>query len=883
MNIQESKTLIKSKVTWSMKNISLLLMVSLLVAVVSHLYYIVEWLQGTYLVGPGDGISQMLPIKKLLYDEYTKGNFFYSTEFGMGGGIFSQLGYYFSTSIVFLLTVCVTYGLEMFGLIQHPDIFYWADVMLFVSIIRLTAIIAVTTMFFHYIRLNKLPAFIGATIYGTSIIYFRHVVFWEFFADAMLWLPILLFGVEKIIREKKVHLFTFAVAINLFTNFYFAYINFLLTGIYIIFRWLIPLTKKETSVGKQIRMYLLSGIAGFGISAVSFIPAVYGYLNNYRPAYNDPIALLQIPDNFLLHGRIIVLPAFVLLSLFLISFYKKNRLFRFFASLTILTVFMHLCPKIASVFNGFSAPQYRWEYFMTFVAGGVIASVLQAIHQIKRRDVTLAFIGVIPIYLVAFLLDKRFSHFSFSNYYLVIVCLLTLIVWACLYTKPNKRLIGLVAITLVVFSVFTSNVYQNVRLSKAKVTADYLKSDAYNGSDQLALVNQIKKEESLYRIDWMNGVRNNTPMMQDFNGFSAYSSILNKQLLYFYYYDLEIDMRRESVSRYASLGNRANLYSVLGGKYYIAEKEQKAIPYGFEKYLTQGNYVAYKNKNILPFIRSTSKVYDANDLVHASPVAKERAMIDGVILKSPSKSDQIAVPQDSENIVHEIHPVDATYQNNELRIFKEHGGLDLIVEDSNSKTKDYFLSFVLKRVDKDEGYDLHVNEYCTTRKKKSSIYRTGIDKVTVRIQKADKISIRLPKGTYQVSDIELFGEDYQLLESYAQGNNKVTNIPVEWNNNHVHVEFDNSSGEKYLVLPIPYEKGWQAYNNGEESEILEANYAFMGISLHSGSNDIKLVYYPPYFVLSLCISLLSILGIVAFLNRKKMRNLFQRKRRIPRE
>ena len=64
------------------------------------------------------------------------------------------------------------------------------------------------------------------------------------------------------------------------------------------------------------------------------------------------------------------------------------------------------------------------------------------------------------------------------------------------------------------------------------------------------------------RIDWFAPTRNNTPIVQEFNGMSVYSSILNKHLLHFYYEDLQIDMPFESVSRYAS-GVRTNLYSLL--------------------------------------------------------------------------------------------------------------------------------------------------------------------------------------------------------------------------------------------------------------------------------------------------------------------------------
>jgi uncharacterized membrane protein YfhO len=77
--------------------------------------------------------------------------------------------------------------------------------------------------------------------------------------------------------------------------------------------------------------------------------------------------------------------------------------------------------------------------------------------------------------------------------------------------------------------------------------------------------------------------RNNTPVVQDFNGFSVYSSILNKHLLYYYLHDLEIDMGRESVSRYGILGDRTNLHSILAGKYYITEKSDQSIPYDLKK------------------------------------------------------------------------------------------------------------------------------------------------------------------------------------------------------------------------------------------------------------------------------------------------------------
>src|SRR5699024_9717670 len=341
-----------------------------------------------------------------------------------------------------------------------------------------------------------------------------------------------------------------------------------------------------------------------------------------------------------LDGRIIVLPAFVVLCLFVISFYK-NKMFRFFACVTILSVMLHFSPLVASVFNGFSAPQYRWEYFLSLMAGGVIATGLQQIHQINKRHVGISIACTFTIFSISYFAQSLYFSTS-KTIYLLIATLITITIFSLYAWKRNKLFFAILSVMLVMLSLYTSNLYQMIKLpngeSKQAVTKEYMKSDQYNGRDQLELIQEIQQQEGdpFYRMDWMIETRNNTPLVQDFHGFSVYSSILNKHLLYYYLYDLEIDMGRESVSRYGTLGDRANLHSILSGKYYITEKGDKAIPYGFKKEASIGNYVAYRNMNLLPFVRTTHIAFTEEDLLHASPIAKERAMVKGIVLKKES-------------------------------------------------------------------------------------------------------------------------------------------------------------------------------------------------------------------------------------------------------
>lgn len=860
------------------RNWLLILLLSISIAIVSHTFFILEWFDGKFMTGPGDGLSQMLPFKQLLYEQYTTGNFFYSDRFGLGGGTYSQLSYYFSTSLFFIGSVALTYMLELCGVIDQPTIFYWANTLIPISIIRVTLMMFVTTKYFKYMKIGSVPAFVGAVLYSTSVIYFRHVTYWEFFADAMLWLPILLYGVEKVIREQKAGWFVVALVLCLFNNFYFAYINILLASMYIICRWFIKLDEDETTIFVQIKQYIVGGLIAFGISAVSFIPAVYGYFHNHRIAYEAEIPLLLPMDNPFLDGRIIVIPAFAMICLLIRPFYQEKR-FAFYAYLMLISIVFHMSPIVGSAFNGFSAPQYRWEYFLAFVFAGVIAVSLEQMNRITKKHLIIAISGLVLLYSVSYVVDPVLSFTNWQSAYLVYVTIATILIVIRLMMPFGRRTMAMLVVFLVISSLFTSNFYQYVKLSQEgdvqSSTKEWMHSEAYYSDDQRALLQRIQDEEEdeFYRIDWMTPSRNNTPIVQQFNGFSVYSSILNHHLLYFYLYDVEIDTGKESVSRYGTVGNRANLASVLAGKYYIAKKGDLNVPFGFYEKYTVGDYTAYENEYVLPFVRTTKQIYTEAQLANASPLERERAMIDGIILKA--YEGKVATVQHAPDFMKDvtIREKGATFENNRLTVTEKSGGIDLVLDESSmADTEDYYVSFQLQRLDQDRQFTLHVNEYKTLRKKNSSIYKTGVDNLTIRVSAAPEISIRLPKGTYTLTDLQLFGENYEVLKKNHQSS---SDISYEWEKNRLEVSFNNVEQAQFMQLPIPFEKGWQAYVNGEEQEVLQANYAFIGLALEEGQNDIKLVYSPPYFKVSLIVSCLSLV-FALFVYSQKGRVLLTR-------
>ncbi|MEI4791188.1 YfhO family protein [Bacillus sp. FJAT-53060] len=843
----------------------------LILALLGHFFFLYEYTQGRYMTGDGDGISQMLPFKKLLYDEYVKGNFFYSYQFGLGGGTYTQLGYYFTTSTVFMVTVAVVWLMNALHLIQSTDIHFWANTVIWLSVIKLTLILFIAYCVLFSMVQHKLSALTGAGIYGLSIVYFRHQTFWEFFTDSMMWLPLLVLGVERIFKTGKPAWFIVACSLMLINNFYFAYIHFIFLAIYLVFRYLIKLRREERG-WKIFWTLATSTLLSFGISAAFFIPSVYGFLNNVRPPYDQTIPWFELHDHLLFTSRVYVLPVIFLICLFLVPLYR-NRWFFMFTSISVLLIVFHYSPKIASVFNGFSAPQYRFEYILAFTVGAAVAITIKHFTHIEWKWKKRAVLGAWIVFLLTVFLSER----AMRNMDVVVLTGAGLLVISllCLWLHAEKRQhLRLFSAVLLAVSLLTAVAYQKGYLSEGssikEVSDTYMKSEAYAGHEQMELIQLIQSlsKDPLARIDWMNGVRNNTPLFEGFQGMSVYSSILNKHLLNFYWIDLQIDMGRESVSRYATMGDRANLYSLTYGKYYMRDKMMSySPPSDFQLILESEHYEVYENTRPLPFARTTSNIYSEASLQHASVLDREHAMLQGVILDKKGNAEMDHSPNRVKDA--NIHTEQAVYENSVLDVYGETGGLNITLPDDMAHAGDVYVSFYIKRTERNVGFQLSVDRYVTSRKSNTSIYKTGVNEVTIRVPAERILSIRVPKGTYELSQLKLYQEPYRILQqAYEKEKQDDGNQQVKLQNNRFTISYDNKRGDDYMVLPVPYEKGWDLTVNGHQTNIEKANYAFIGFPIEKGKNDIELTYYPPYIRILALISLISLIVAILYARRK---------------
>ncbi len=75
----------------------------------------------------------------------------------------------------------------------------------------------------------------------------------------------------------------------------------------------------------------------------------------------------------------------------------------------------------------------------------------------------------------------------------------------------------------------------------------------------------------------------------------------------------------------------------------------------------------------------------------------------------------------------------------------------------------------------------------------------------------------------------------------------------------------NLTDENLVFFTVPYDKGWTAYVNGVETEIIKTNYGFMAVKGEVGENIIKFSYLPYGLTAGIIISAVGLLAFILYL------------------
>lgn len=844
------------------------------VALLTFTPYIYRYLtDGVVFSGHGDGFRQMMPFQMYLYEHFSQFKSFYDHSFGLGGDYVKDLSYYYATSPFVIINFLFVWLSEVIFNSNPSNITYWASNQLIVAFVKGIATFILAFYFFNYIKLKNYIVFLASMLYAasTTVIYFNFT--WSYYGDLLIFLPLSLLGIERFYKERKIGLFIFAIALTLFSNFYFSYYEAIVILSYFIYRCIFPHAKDIVTRKQQLWMIPIAVILSTLIAIWGFYTGVSSFLNNDRvsnPYFNFGIITdFARQKHFFTNGFYITVTIIALIALLSFKLYR-HYYYRLFAIATWVMLIGSLTPLFDSMFNGFSTPERRWVYIFALTTAGLIALFIQHLSELSLKSYIFACLPVLMIMGIMQIIVKE-QRMSWMGVCLVIMIFIGILLYKKSLFKLKWPSVVLVILFIIQQAIILENDHVN-NVQKYESTVSSMHDSKYKSPALAKKIDKIKQSQDnpFSRIDYMSQYGLNSPMIYHFNGIALYSSIFDGDILKYYDKTLQINMHTDKNSTYRLLSNRANLMALWDVNDRIRRPENKNMPYGFSKHSTikhsnDESFIHSKNKIDYPSAHITNKVFNKKDL--KSPLDKEQAMLQGVVFDQTDAypTNQQFTP--NKNLLAETstHLVNAKRTHkNKLSVSKDGGGIQYKLPPSiANQYEDLYVEMDVELLGPDKEHNVGVNEYNQHRNNLSYKYRRFVTPITMRIKSAQDLNIKLSKGTYRFNIKGIYGENYDVLN---KAHKQLHSVKVSQNARNYTIE-KNKNDEGYLVLPMPYRDGMKAYTDkGKTLPVKQGNGIMTIIPVEQGQKTITLKYTPPYTWLLIVISVIGV--VLSFIYTK---------------
>ncbi|MDO5375047.1 MAG: YfhO family protein [Staphylococcus rostri] len=839
-----------------------LLGIALFVGALVYFPVFYRYLQhGIIYSGRYDGIKQMVPFQIFLYERLTSFSSFYDVGFGLGGDYFTDLTYYYTTSPMMYLNFFCIKIIDLLGLVDPSTIDFWAKNQLVVAFFKCALTFLATYGMLKMFQMEKPYRFVGALLYSASTVFYFFNFAWSFFGDVMLYLPLAIWGMERFFKQRKIGLFIVAIALTLFSNFYFSYYLALALAAYLIYRMID--THPDDVVTRWKKLWLLVPAVGISlcIASLGFLTGVRAFLNNDRKLVDFEIPLLIdfSPDYHIFsNGLHMTITLIALVALFSFKLYR-HYYYRLFAIFTWILLIGSLSQYTDSLFNGLSFPERRWGFLLVMSTSVMIALWLKHLTELTWRSYLISLLPLIPLAIATINLS------SGRMWWMVASTLILGIVAYCIFTQKgfSQNILYLIIGLFIVQQFLLVWNYRTNNMMRYETTIETLHSPDYHSDVLQKKIDKIKDKQSpLERTDYINNFAVNTSMLHKFNGVALYSSIFDGAILEYYDKLMQVNMGYDSNSYYRTLGDRANMFALWGVTDRIRKGDDNSIPYGMErqeKFSDRGvTWTHSHNTFDYPAAHLTSKVFDASDL--KSPLDREHAMLEGVVMDGEKANTPF---YENPNLVKfaDITPRDAKQQGFNLTVSKDLGGLDISMPpDLSAQYKDYYLEMDVELLYPNSPHYLMVGNFYQERRELTQRYRRFVTPITVRVSANEPMQLKLKKGTYRVNIKGIYGEDYTTLE---KAQNDVKPVKVTKDKREIRIDMKPTK-KSYLVLPMPYRDGLKAEVDGEARPVKKGNGLQTVIPVNKGEKQVTVHYELPHRGLYLVLMVLGVIGAVVY-------------------
>ena len=518
---------------------------------------------------------------------------------------------------------------------------------------------------------NRTAIVVFATCYALSAygIVQQHNTMW---IDAMMWLPMITLGMESLIKKGKFRLYTFSLAVTLFSNFYIGYMVCIYCFFYFFLCYFGHSEEQEHNPDHERLHFIRSGLRvafysllAVGMAAVILLGAYYSLsfgkstFSTTKWVWSFNFDIIDLLYKFLPASYDTVRPAgypFVycgVLTLLLIPSYFLSRKYPMRQKIAAaLFIFLFVASFSLSVpdllWHGFQRPNwlnYRYSFMLCFILTVLACRAMNEFDSVSLKTVagTGGLLAILCVILQNYA-DPDNQYMTPNDYTCIWFTLILIAVWLAVLglwrSRTERQVISVVMVAVVAIECFLNGLWCMNALDDDVVFSKYSYYNNYLDKTRPIVETVQENDKSFYRMEKTMFRKLNDNMALNIRGLSGSTSTLNQETIKF------LDkMGYSSMSHWSKYcgGNPVN-DSLLGLKYIISDTGSASQALWYEPYAVDSNqgYTAYYNRYAL------SLAYGVSDSLLEFPLGYKPAKTDDS--KTDGKTETEKKPEDASKI-----------------------------------------------------------------------------------------------------------------------------------------------------------------------------------------------------------------------------------------